>query len=85
MAHNSTSRRSSCPCIPVRAGIQAGRTVCYQEINGSWYPIDPNYPPVPPPAPLPTPGVQWLGCKSCTGVQVAPGQLTGAQCEVCFL
>ena len=34
--------------INIRSGLMAGRTVCYQEINGTWYPIiDPNNPPFP--------------------------------------
>jgi len=71
----------------VRSGICAGRTMCFQEVNGVWLPVvDPNNPiPVPTPVPPLTPGVQWLNCKSCVGSNVGPGQLAGATCEVCYM
>jgi hypothetical protein len=70
----------------VRSDLRAGRTVCYQEINGYWYPVvDPNNPVPPPPAPTPTPGVQYLNCQSCTGTQTGTGQLSNANCQVCYL
>lgn len=69
----------------VQTGLRAGRSVCYEEINGVWYPIvDPNNP-VPSPTPPPVPGVQLLACKSCTGTESAPGNLVNASCEVCYL
>ena len=72
--------------ICVRSGVKAGRTMCYQEINGIWYPlIDPNNPPVPtPPAPTPiNPNIQWLSCQSCQGSMVSDRALQNASCEVC--
>ena len=71
----------------VRSGLCAGRTMCFQEINGVWFPtVDSNNPiPSPTPIPNPTPGVQWLNCKSCVGSNVGTGQLAGATCEVCYL
>lgn len=71
--------------LKVQTDLRAGRTVCYQEVNGVWYPIvDPNNP-TPTPTPPPEPGVQYLACKSCTGTQSAPGNLVNANCEVCYL
>jgi hypothetical protein len=72
--------------ITVRSGLKAGRTMCYQEINGVWYPtIDPNYPPLPtPPTPTPVdPSIQWLSCQSCQGNRVSDRSLQNANCEVC--
>jgi hypothetical protein len=72
----------------IRTDLKAGRSVCYEEINGAWYPIyDTNNPIPPPPTPVPpsTPGVQWLDCKSCTGTQNADGTLSNVTCEVCYL
>ena len=72
--------------LKIRSDLRAGRSICYEEINGVWYPIyDPNNPTPVPPAPTPTPGVQWLSCQSCTGTQLAPGQLSNVTCEVCNL
>ena len=69
--------------LHVRSELRAGRTLCYQEINGAWYPIiDPVYPPVPTPI-TPNPNVQWLACQSCTGTSVGASQLQNATCEVC--
>ncbi len=75
--------------ISIRSGLIAGTTMCYQEINGIWYPIiDPNNPPVtPPPTPTtPNPNVQWLSCQSCQGTVVSSdGALQNATCEVCTM
>jgi hypothetical protein len=77
--------------IRVRSDLRAGRSVCYEYIDGAWYPIyDPNnpitpIPPLPNPVPPPTPGVQWLDCKSCTGTQNSDGTLSNVTCEVCYL
>jgi hypothetical protein len=89
MASQPQSALHRTPGFAVRSALKAGRSVCYQEVNGVWYPIyDPNnpFPPTPvSPNPAPEPGVQWLSCKSCTGTQVSPGQLATAKCEVCYL
>jgi hypothetical protein len=72
--------------ISIRSGLKAGRTLCYQEINGTWYPIiDPNNPPLPlPPTPTPTnSSVQWLSCQSCQGSMISNTALQNATCEVC--
>jgi hypothetical protein len=72
--------------ISIRSGLMAGRTMCYQEINGVWYPIvDPNNPPVPvPPTPTPpNPNIQWLSCQSCQGTMVSNTAMQNATCEVC--
>jgi hypothetical protein len=72
--------------ITVRCGLKAGRTMCYQEINGAWVPIfDPNYPPYPvPPTPTPPdPNIQWLNCQSCQGTRVSDRALQNVNCEVC--
>ena len=69
--------------ISIRSGLKAGRTMCYQEINGVWYPIiDPNNPPLPTPV-TPIPNVQWLSCQSCQGSMVSDRALQNASCEVC--
>ena len=72
--------------ITVRTGLIAGRTLCYQEINGAWVPIiDPYYSPFPvptTPAPL-NPNIQWLNCQSCQGIRVNDRSLQNADCEVC--
>lgn len=72
----------------VRTGLRAGRTVCYQLVDGGWVPVlDSNkpLPLLPAPTPAPPPGVQVLDCQSCTGSELTPGVLTNAHCEVCFL
>jgi hypothetical protein len=72
--------------LTIRSGINSGRTICYQELNGIWYPIsDSTYslaglPPMPPPA---TPGIQWLTCQSCQGYRASDRVLNDATCEVC--
>jgi len=72
--------------IPVRSDIRAGRTVCYQLVDNAWVPIiDTNTPLPPVPAPTPPSGVQTLDCQSCTGSELAPGLLSNARCEVCYL
>jgi hypothetical protein len=72
--------------LPVRSDLRAGRSVCYQEINGVWFPISDTGTITPPlPTPTPEPGVQWLSCNSCSGTQINPGQLAPANCEVCYL
>jgi hypothetical protein len=74
------------PGFSIRSGLKAGRTMCYQEINGIWYPmIDPNNPPI---SILPTSvpsnsNVQWLSCQSCQGTRVNNSALQYATCEVC--
>jgi hypothetical protein len=74
------------PGFAVRSNLKAGRSVCYQEVGGVWYPIpDPTYPYPPAPTPAPTPGVQWLNCQSCTGTKIGEGALQNAACEVCNL
>jgi len=86
MAKKVNPRSVLHPGLPVRSGLKSGSTMCYQEINGIWYPIiDPNNPPVPPP-PTPTPpnpNVQWLSCQSCQGTAVNNSALQNATCEVC--
>jgi len=72
--------------ISMRSNLKAGRTMCYQEINGIWYPIiDPNNPPSPtPPTPTPPdPNIQWLSCQSCQGTSISDRALQNASCEVC--
>jgi hypothetical protein len=74
--------------IRVRSDVRAGRTVCYQLVGDAWVPIlDSNtpLPPIPTPSPAPPPGVQMLDCQSCTGSELAPGLLSNARCEVCYL
>jgi hypothetical protein len=85
MLENDILRTISKAGIKIRSDLKAGRTMCYQEINGIWYPIvDPNNPPAPtPPAPPPNPNVQWLSCQSCTGSAVSNYALQNASCEVC--
>jgi hypothetical protein len=72
--------------ITIRSSLKAGRTMCYQEINGIWIPIvDPNNPPIPtPPSPTPLdPNIQWLSCQSCQGTSISDRALQNANCEVC--
>jgi hypothetical protein len=72
--------------IAIRSGLTSGRTMCYQEVNGIWYPmIDPNNPPFPtPPVPTPpNPNIQWLSCQSCQGARISDRALQNAKCEVC--
>lgn len=75
--------------LKVRSDLRAGRTVCYQLVEGGWVPIlDSNAPVLPTPAPVPPappPGVQLLDCQSCTGSELAPGVLANATCSVCYL
>jgi len=87
MHTQDVSKKETRTGFAVRSGLCAGRTMCFQEINGVWFPtVDSNNPvPLPTPVPTPTPGVQWLNCKSCVGSNVAAGQLAGATCEVCYL
>ncbi len=73
------------PGLIIRSALKAGRTMCYQEINGAWYPIvDPIYPVLPTPI-TPNPNVQWLSCQSCNGTRVSDTQLQNATCEVCSM
>jgi hypothetical protein len=86
MVEKEPSRSKLQAGIAIRSGIKAGRTMCYQEINGTWYPIiDPNNPPLPtPPIPTPpNPNIQWLSCQSCQGTIVSDRSLQNASCEVC--
>jgi hypothetical protein len=84
---NQGKPRSILPAgIGIRSGLKAGRTMCYQEINGVWYPIvDPNNPPAPvPPTPTPpNPNIQWLSCQSCQGSMISNTAMQNATCEVC--
>lgn len=87
MSHLSFNVRDSA-VLRVRTGLRAGRTVCYQLVEGAWVPVlDSNtpLPPLPNPTPAPPPGVQMLDCQSCTGSELAPGVLSNARCQVCFL
>jgi hypothetical protein len=86
MVDKDTPRSNLRAGIYLRTGLKAGRTMCYQEVNGIWYPlIDPNYPPIPtPPTPNPpSPNIQWLSCQSCQGSVVNSRALQNATCEVC--
>jgi len=69
-----TNKRCSIPAgLQLRSGIKAGQSqvVCYQYINGAWYPVGSVVPPYPAPVPPPTESsVQWLSCQSCKGVSV---------------
>lgn len=74
--------------LRLRTGLRAGRTVCYQLVEGAWMPVldsDAPLPPLPNPTPAPPPGVQVLDCQSCTGSELTRGVLTNARCEVCYL
>jgi len=74
--------------LHVRSGLKAGQApvVCYQYVNGAWYPVSNVYPPSPVPTPPPQPpSAQWLNCQSCTGTVVGNGQLQNATCEVCTM
>ena len=86
MVKKGNPRSGLHPGLPIRSGLKAGRTMCYQEINGIWYPmIDPNNPPIPtPPTPTPpNPNIQWLSCQSFQGTRVNNSALQNANCEVC--
>jgi hypothetical protein len=86
MAEKDIARYSLHAGIAIRSGLKAGTTMCYQQINGIWYPIiDPNNPPVPPPVTptTPNPNVQWLNCQSCQGSMVSDQSIQNATCEVC--
>jgi len=81
-----TSHQNYSAGIGVRSNLKAGRSVCYQEIDGVWYPIsDSSNPYYPTPTPAPNPNVQWLSCQSCNGTKVREGVLENATCEVCYL
>jgi hypothetical protein len=89
MVHVSI-KRNQAPGLLIRSGLKAGgRIVCYEEVNGSLYPVitpcstDYYNPPTPvPPAP---PDVQRVLCQACNGTQTPEGNLQNAKCEVCYL
>jgi hypothetical protein len=72
----------------LRSGVKAGQgqVVCYELVNGAWFPVGSVVPPRPAPTPQPPQSsVQWLTCQSCRGSSVGPGQLAKAVCEVCMM
>jgi hypothetical protein len=84
MVNNDNPRSFLQAGISIRSGLTAGTTMCYQQINGVWYPIvDPNNPPVPVTPTPPNPNIQWLSCQSCQGSMVSNTAMQNATCEVC--
>jgi hypothetical protein len=71
----------------VKSGLKSGAITCYDDSLGYMVPIVTpcSTPTTVPPAPTPTPGVQWLSCQSCAGTKMANGDLQPARCEVCFM
>jgi hypothetical protein len=87
---NVSAMQNRTPALLVRSGLKAGdRIICYQESNGSLYPVvtpcstDYYYPVVP--QPIITPTVQRLRCQACNGSLTSDGSLANARCEVCYL
>lgn len=74
--------------VRIKSDLKSGAITCYDDSSGYLVPIltPCSTPGAFPPAPTPpSPGVQWLNCRSCRGARLANGDLQDAVCEVCFM